>query len=155
MYRKSLRLSSASKCFFSTGDIVNLQAIDSEKVFTFISWLHNLWSTPLLALASFFLLLKFTSLSALTGIAVLFTAVPFQAVLGALLSRAQRDLMQQKDSRAKLLSEALRSILTIKLFSWESKISSKIDAVRDKEISIMKKNMLMQATSSFVVFLFS
>jgi len=46
IYRKSLRLSSASKTAYTTGQVVNLMAVDAQRFFDLLQYLHIVWSGP-------------------------------------------------------------------------------------------------------------
>lgn len=46
IYRKSLRISSSAKKDTTVGEIVNLMAVDAQRFFELVSYLHVLWSGP-------------------------------------------------------------------------------------------------------------
>lgn len=46
----------------------------------------------------------------------------------------QDAMMKHKDSRVKLLNEALQAIRVIKFFAWEEKFSDRIEALRSDEV---------------------
>ena len=118
-------------------------------------YVHQLWSTPLLVIAAFFILLYMAGIiPTICGLGVIVLAIPIQSVISSVLHRSQRAIMARKDRRTKLLSEALRAILAIKLFSWEENVSKRINSVRNEEIAIMKRNIIIQASASFVLIFF-
>ena len=78
-------------------------------------YVHQLWSTPLLVIAAFFILLYMAGIiPTICGLGVIVLAIPIQSVISSVLHRSQRAIMARKDRRTKLLSEALRAILAIK-----------------------------------------
>lgn len=56
VYNKSLALSNSARQDSTTGEIVNLMAVDAQRFMDLVSYLHMLWSAPLqIALALYFL----------------------------------------------------------------------------------------------------
>ena len=47
--------------------------------------------------------------------------------------------MKEKDKRIKMMTELLRGIQIIKMAAWEESFMQKINAVRKKELTIMRK----------------
>ncbi len=57
--------------------------------------------------------------------------------------------MKHKDSRIKLMNEVLNGIKVLKLYAWELSFQDKILAIRNMELSVLKKAAYLNAVSSF------
>ncbi|KAH3732468.1 multidrug resistance-associated protein 3 [Pelomyxa schiedti] len=149
VYRKCFTIKNFA--LFSPGQVVNLQAIDAEKVQQLCTVAHTLWSTPVIIVLGITLMVKFIGWApSLCGIAIMVISVPVHAVLISRLNKIQKDTMTFKDQRSKILSEAFRGIQTLKLFAWESHIEEKVQNVRQQELNIVRKNLVLQAIASFI-----
>lgn len=56
IYRKSLKLSNSSRSKFTTGQIVNLMAVDAQRFVDVSSFINLLWSAPLQIIIAMILL---------------------------------------------------------------------------------------------------
>ena len=59
-------------------------------------------------------------------------------------------MMKQKDSRIKVMNELLSGIKVLKLYAWEIPFMKKVNAIREKELGLIKMNALYQAVVIFV-----
>ena len=57
--------------------------------------------------------------------------------------------MKEKDNRVKLLTDILNGIKVLKLYAWEKAYAAKVTAIRDNEISLIKKAGFLTAFTSF------
>lgn len=65
IYRKALRISSAAKKNTTVGEIVNLMSVDAQKFFELTSYLHVLWSGPMVIGLAIALLWQYLGVSVL------------------------------------------------------------------------------------------
>lgn len=56
IYRKSLKISNSSRSKFTTGQIVNMMAVDAQRFMDISQFINMLWSAPLQILVSVWLL---------------------------------------------------------------------------------------------------
>ncbi|XP_042518337.1 ABC transporter C family member 3-like [Macadamia integrifolia] len=150
IYKKGLKLSSQSKQGHTSGENINLMSVDVERAALFSWYLHDLWRVPLqiiLALLILYKSLGFASFVAFVATVILMlTNVP----LGNLQEKFQGELMDSKDQRMKVTSEALRNMRILKLQGWEIKFLDKIIELRNFETRWLEKVLYTTAITSFV-----
>lgn len=71
IYRKALRISSAAKKDTTVGEIVNLMAVDAQRFFELISYLHVLWSGPVVIGVAIWMLWQYLGAAVLAGLVVM------------------------------------------------------------------------------------
>lgn len=72
--------------------------------------------------------------SALAGVAVMILVLPATYWVQRKTGQFQDEMMKQKDSRVKLLNEALQAIRVVKFFAWEEKFAERIEKLRASEV---------------------
>ena len=76
--------------------------------------------------------------------------IPANSVVASKMKKYQREQMQNKDKRTKLMDEVLNGIKVLKLYAWESSFSYKLLRIRDTEIKSLKKAAYMNAFTTFL-----
>ncbi|KAJ6439613.1 LOW QUALITY PROTEIN: multidrug resistance-associated protein 1 [Purpureocillium lavendulum] len=151
IYRKSLRLSNEARGTKSTGDIVNLMAVDSQRVQDVTQFSQHLWSAPLqvaLCMQSLYGLLGY---SMFAGVVLMIVTIPANGYVTGSMKVLQKQQMKNKDARSKLIAEVVANIKSIKLFAWGSAFADRIRHVRnDKELVTLRKTGALQTVSSFI-----
>ncbi|VEU22972.1 DEKNAAC104181 [Brettanomyces naardenensis] len=151
IYSKSLVLSPEAKQKKSTGDIVNLMSVDTQRLQDLCQNLQIIWSGP------FQIILCLTSLYQLignamwVGVFILVITVPLNTMVFRQQRKLQKRQMSVKDERTGLISEMLNNIRSLKLYAWESPYKARITDVRNnKELSNLKKIGVFQAGNQFI-----
>ena len=144
LYEKSLRrvnktVESNEGGAASTGEIVNLMAVDASKILEVSCYLMYIWSTPLQACICISLLIYVLGWPALTGLAWMLMIVPIGGYLGRNVQRAQKQFMKSADARMRGVTEILQAIKIIKLLAWESHFTDQLSALRSKELSNLRR----------------
>lgn len=85
-----------------------------------------------------------------TGLAVMIVLIPINAVLANKLKNLQVRQMKNKDDRIKLMNEILGGIKVLKLYAWEPSFENQVQAIRNKEMAILKKTAILNAASSLI-----
>ncbi|XP_018335871.1 multidrug resistance-associated protein 1-like isoform X2 [Agrilus planipennis] len=150
IYRKSLRISNAAKKDISTGEIVNLISIDAERFVEFISSVNMLWSAPFQIIIALIFLWKLLGLAVLLGLMVMLVLIPVNLFIGNKMKNLQTLQMKHKDERIKFMNEILVGIKVLKMYAWESSFEKNVQAIRDKEIAILKRIAMLKAATSFI-----
>lgn len=138
IYRKSLRMSSSAKKDSTVGEIVNLMAVDAQRFLELTSYLHFLWSGPLVIALSLYFLYDLLGVAIFAGLGVMIIMVPINIWIASKLRAYQITQMKEKDGRVKVMNEILNGMKVLKLYGWEPSFEKNISTVRDKEISILK-----------------
>ncbi|XP_060863090.1 multidrug resistance-associated protein 1-like isoform X2 [Metopolophium dirhodum] len=150
IYRKALRISNTAKKSFTTGEIVNLMAVDAYRFIDLIMYLNSIWSAPLqIALAVYFLWQLLGS-SVLAGLFVMIVLIPINAAVANKSMKLQVKQMANKDERVKLMNEILSGIKVLKLYAWEPSFEQKVLDIRGKEIKILRSAAYLSAANSFI-----
>ncbi|KAA1073985.1 hypothetical protein PGTUg99_028716 [Puccinia graminis f. sp. tritici] len=137
----------------STGKIANLVSNDVASLAEIGAYLHFLWpeSAIQLILAGIYLYILL-GYSALAGMFCIVIAVPIQSYLTALWARYQDLLMAAADKRLGLATEVINNIKVVKFFAWESNFLQKMQVLREAELVMLFKRLLVTIGESTVSF---
>ncbi|XP_042484664.1 ABC transporter C family member 3-like [Macadamia integrifolia] len=150
IYKKNLVLSSQAKQGHTSGENVNLMTVDVEKTGFFSWYLHDIWRVPIQFVLALLNLYKRLGLASLVAFAATMILMLANVPLIKLKEKIQGELMDSKDRRMKVTSEALRNMRILKLQGWEMKFLSKITERRKFETKWLKKLLYTSAMASFV-----
>jgi ABC-type multidrug transport system fused ATPase/permease subunit len=76
---------------------------------------------------------------ALVGMAFLFVLFPCQNYFASEIGKIRRQMIKFTDERVKLINESLQAIRVIKLYAWEKPIENRVNSVREKETTFLRK----------------
>ncbi|OWA53530.1 Multidrug resistance-associated protein 7 [Hypsibius exemplaris] len=139
VYGKLLRVhSSALSESMTSGQVVNLVGTDCQKVSENCQYLHQLWALPLQIAVALFLLYQQVGFAFIGGLVFTILLVPLNQLLASKISKQVEENLKQRDSRVKLMGEALSAIRVIKFHAWEKWFSERVGAVRTKEMRTVK-----------------
>jgi hypothetical protein len=141
VYRKAMEMSSADKASTSIGQITNLVANDSQKVYEILQLINLLWCAPAQVIVSAYFLIQLLGVSALPGIAVLILCVPFSKRIAMKLGQYRKKHMPVLDVRVRLCTEVLQNIKVCKFFCWEQRYAAKILELRKQEEHFIRKEL--------------
>lgn len=150
IYRKSLRISSAAKKDTTVGEVVNLMAVDAQRFFELVSYLHVLWSGPVVIGVAIWLLWRLLGVAVVAGLVVMILMIPLSGIIAAKLRNLQIVQMKVKDERVKSMNEILNGMKVLKLYAWEPSFEKMIFGTRAKEMDVLKKAALLNAGTYFV-----
>ena len=150
IYKKSLALSNDGRESKSTGDIVNLMSVDTQRMQDLCGYGQIVWSAPFQIIICLLSLYSLLGWSMVAGVAVMIVMVPINGLLARWLKTFQRRQMRNKDQRTRLISEILNNIKSIKLYAWEPAFMAKLRHVRnDLELKTLRKIGMLNATAQF------
>ena len=153
IYSKSLRLSNESRAKKSTGDIVTYMSVDQQRLSDLTQWGQQLWSAPFQITLCMISLWNLVGISCLAGIGAMLIMIPINALIARFMKKLQLSQMGYKDRRAKLMTEILNNMKSIKLYAWGSAFMDKLSHVRnDLELNNLRK---IGAAQSFATFTWS
>ncbi|XP_042479353.1 ABC transporter C family member 3-like isoform X3 [Macadamia integrifolia] len=150
IYKKGLRLSSQSKLGHTSGENINLMSVDVERIGFFSWYLHDIWRVPVQVVLALLLLYSKLGLASLVAFVTTLILMLANVPLGKLQEEFQGILMDSKDRRMKVTSEALRNMRILKLQGWEMKLLQTIIEIRNFETKWLKKLLYTSAITSFV-----
>ncbi|PON94081.1 ATP-binding cassette containing protein [Trema orientale] len=150
IYNKGLTLSCQSKQGHTSGEIINLMAVDAERIGVFSWYMHDPWLVLVQVGLALLILYKNLGLAAISTFVATILVMLANLPLGKLQENYQEKLMASKDTRMKATSEVLRNMRILKLQGWEMKFLSKIVDLRKTEAGWLKKFLYTNALTSFV-----
>ncbi|TPX60041.1 hypothetical protein PhCBS80983_g02066 [Powellomyces hirtus] len=145
IYRKTLRLSAASRQEMSAGKVMTIVATDAQRIELFMQFIHVLWTAPVQILAISIFLITQLGPSALAGIGLLVLCGPFQGKIMRRLGVIRKSVAPITDSRVKTTQEIMQGIRVIKFFAWEKSFLENVEEIRRREIKQVFKRGMLQA----------
>ncbi|RWS24939.1 multidrug resistance-associated protein 1-like protein, partial [Leptotrombidium deliense] len=150
VYKKSLVVTSAEKKSSTSGEIVNLMAVDTQRVRDTAIDLMFVLTAPIEAGVAIYLLYNLLGYSAMGGLAVMVVSIPISFAVGTVAEKFQLRQMAFKDERVKYLNETLSGMKVLKLYAWEPSFMKVITDIREKELNAYKIVSYMFSITSFL-----
>ncbi|CAL4110031.1 unnamed protein product, partial [Meganyctiphanes norvegica] len=150
IYRKALKISNSSRKGSTVGEIVNLMAVDSQRLMDLTMYINMLWSAPVQISLAIYFLYQILGPSVFAGLAVMILLVPINGIVATQQRKLQITQMKNKDKRVKLMNELLNGMKVLKLYGWEKSFEDEVNAIRAKEIAVMKTSAYLSAVISFI-----
>lgn len=150
IYSKSLVLSSEARQKSSTGDIVNLMAVDVQRLQDLVQNIQIIWSGPFQIILCLFSLYNLLGALAWVALFVMLILIPINSQIAGITKTLHRIQMKNKDERSSLISEIVNNIKSLKFYNWEGPYLSKLTYIRnEKELKNLKKISVFSAISIF------
>ncbi|XP_043701211.1 ABC transporter C family member 3-like isoform X2 [Telopea speciosissima] len=149
IYKKGLRLSSQSKLGHTSGESINLMSVDVDRIGLFSWYLHDIWRVPVQVILALLILYNSLGLASLVAFVATLILMLVNVPLGKLQEKFQGRLMDSKDQRMKVTSEALRNMRILKFHGWEMKLLATIIEIRNFETKWLKKLLYTSAMTTF------
>ena len=150
IYQKALRISNYAKKTSSTGEVVNLMAIDSQKMLDVAPHINYIWAAPLQIILTLYFLWKYLGLAVLSGLIFMIILIPVISFISSQQKKFQAKQMKNKDKRVMCINEVLSGMKVLKFYAWENSYEQKILKIRDEEIRIFRKNAYYTAAAQFI-----
>jgi len=147
---KGLKLSSLGKKEFTTGEIVNLMAVDTQRIMDYVNMVNVFWSGPLQIGVALYLLWAQLGISVLAGIGVMILTLPFNAYISSRLRTRQVLVMKEKDKRIRMMNEILNGMKVLKLYAWENSFKDYVMKFRASEIIGLRAQAWLSGGLMFV-----
>ncbi|KAF1329530.1 Abc transporter c family member 2, partial [Globisporangium splendens] len=154
VYQKALRLSSVARQEYTSGEIVTLMSVDTERVFNCMT--EGFWTivSPFSFVLTIVLIaFLFDILSALCGALLLVVIMWASIVQARQIGELQSKLLSIVDERVRLTSEALHGIRVMKFYAWEDALARRIERLRDVEVRLQRKFHTLQVFNTAMLFL--
>uniref|UniRef100_K3X2G1 Uncharacterized protein n=1 Tax=Globisporangium ultimum (strain ATCC 200006 / CBS 805.95 / DAOM BR144) TaxID=431595 RepID=K3X2G1_GLOUD len=154
VYQKALRLSSAARQEYTSGEIVTLMSVDTERVFNCM--MEGFWTIvgPFSFILTIVLIaFLFDVLSALCGLLLLVVIMWTSIVQARQIGKLQSKLLSVVDKRVRLTSEALHGIRVMKFYAWEDALARRIERLRDVEVRLQRQFHTLQVFNTAMLFL--
>lgn len=132
----------------SVGEIVNICANDSQRLFDVCVYGNFLFVSIVLILAVLVAASLIIGWAAICGVLLTFIFFwPLQMVFGKITSILRDRCISVTDERVQKMNEVLTYVKLIKMYAWEVPFSKAISAIRNMERSLLEKAGYMQSFS--------
>ena len=147
VYRKSLKLSAASRQARSLGEMVNYMQIDATKLEMFVPQFHVLWDGAYQICGYMTVLYYYLGWASFVGLAFMMLSMPLQLVIMKRLQVLNRIMVKHTDDRVKTVNEALQGMLCVKMYSWEQSFVTAVEKFRGEELVLLRRTAYLTAFS--------
>ncbi|KAI1299647.1 ATP-binding cassette sub-family C member 3 [Halotydeus destructor] len=151
LHRKALRLSPSTKSNSSTGQIVNLISVDTQRIVEFISSSNKYWAAPLQVVLAIYLLWQQLGVATVAGIAVSLAYIPANGYIATKFGRSLYHMMKAKDKRSKLLKEIFTGMKGLKMYSWENCFANQVKDIRKGEVNQLREQVVYYTVALFLM----
>ncbi|XP_078175277.1 ABC transporter C family member 3-like [Carex rostrata] len=151
IYQKGLTLSSQSRQSRTSGEMINIMSVDTDRVSLFSWYMHDLWLAPIQISLALIILYSCVGLASVSALAATIVIMLANLPLSRMQEKFQEKMMEAKDVRMKAMSEVLRNMRILKLQGWEMKFLQKIINQRKNEASWIKKFVYANAGVTFLL----
>lgn len=104
----------------TVGEIVNLMAVDSQRIMDLCTFVHMGWTSLIQIALSLYFLHNTLGPSVFTGLAIMLLLIPLNGYIATKTRGFQMQQMILKDNRVKLMSELMAGMKVLKLYGWEN-----------------------------------
>lgn len=151
IFRKALVLSNEDRAGKSTGDIVNLMSVDTQRLQDLSQYGQTIWSGPFQIILCLISLHGILGNSMWAGVFVMVVMIPVNSFLASKQKGYQQRQMKNKDERTRLTSELFTNIKSIKLYGWEVPFTKRLSDVRtNKELNTLRDIGVLNAFVTFI-----
>ncbi|RWS29684.1 ABC transporter ABCC1-like protein [Leptotrombidium deliense] len=150
IYKKSLTISSAAKKTSTSGEVVNLMAVDTQRMLDVTPYCLYIVALPIQIIMGIYLLYQQLGYSAFGGLLVMICSAPITYVSFKFARKYQVKQMKFKDERVKYLNETLNGMKVLKLYAWEPSFMKVINNIRIKEMNAFKVVAYLMAVTTFI-----
>ncbi|KYQ47297.1 Multidrug resistance-associated protein 4 [Trachymyrmex zeteki] len=136
IYRKILRLSSST--ITTPGQVVNLLSNDMSKFEQLFLTLHYIWILPIQGSIIAFMIWQSVSIASLAGVfLIIIQTIPLQGYITKYTSKFRSKIAVRTDERIRLMSEIIKGIQVIKMYTWEKPFAELVNRARKYEINVL------------------
>jgi ABC-type multidrug transport system fused ATPase/permease subunit len=140
LYTKTLRLSLHARQTFTTGEVVNLLQIWTQRLEEFFAMkLHVLWDGAVQIAAYVGIACWLVGPAAIAGIILMFPLAVAQGKVMKAVGRVRMSAAKMADQRVRMVTEIFSGIRAIKGYCWEKPFSAEVERVRAAEIKNLRR----------------
>lgn len=147
IYRKALKIGLTTLESTTSSQIMNLITNDVNKFEQAFYYLQYIYIAPIHAVVVFVLLTVFYVgfLSTMYGIVLVLVYLVIQYYLGRWYGQLRNEATLKTDDRVRSMGELIDSIGIIKMYAWEDYFEKTITEMRDAELDVLNKVLLLRA----------
>ncbi|XP_043488596.1 ATP-binding cassette sub-family C member 4-like [Polistes fuscatus] len=138
VYRKILRLSQGTTSTTTSGQIINLLSNDVSRFEQLFIYLHYIWIMPLQGALIAFLIWESVGIASLAGVFLItIQTIPVQGYMSKWTASLRLKIAVRTDERVRLMTEIIRGIQIIKMYTWEKPFEKLVSLSRSYEIDVL------------------
>ena len=111
---QALTMTSSARKDSTVGEVVNLMAVDAQRLMDLTAYVNLAWSSPLQIALSIYFLYDIIGVAVFAGLAVMILLVPVNGFLANATKKLQIKQMKNKDKRVKMMNEILSGMKVMK-----------------------------------------
>ncbi|KAL7542622.1 hypothetical protein ACHAXR_012333 [Thalassiosira sp. AJA248-18] len=143
IYEKALKLSPTGREGLTSGEVTNLVATDTQKLFEVMHEGHMIWSCPLAILVVVTLLFILIGPSCLVGAAILIGLVPLSKKVAHIIVQIRKKRVAVADERVHIVAGMLQNIKVTKLNNYEDQFERRVMDARKREMELVRKEQFV------------
>jgi len=147
VYRHVMMLSPHGKRGLTSGEINNLVAVDSQKLYEVTQEGHLIWALPLSIVLVTWFLCQIMGPCTLIGVAVLIGFLPLIKIVTKRMTEVRAKRVKYSDERVEITCSMLLGMRTTKLNGYESKYQQRVQHARNQELKLLAKEQAWWATT--------
>ncbi|OQS07230.1 ATP-binding Cassette (ABC) Superfamily, partial [Thraustotheca clavata] len=140
VYQKSLKISAYASRTMSSGQIVTLSSVDSDRLFD--GFLIGPWTpTAPVSLFAIFIMIGFEMgyVVAIVGCLFMYLVLLLGFISAKQVGQTRRDILSVQSERVKLTNEVLQGVRVVKMYGWEKPIEDEVARIRAQELIFLKQ----------------
>ncbi|CAN2387511.1 ATP-binding cassette [Pristimantis euphronides] len=150
VYRKTLRGEGTGLATFSPGEVVNFMSTDADRISNFCRSFHELWSLPVQFSVTLYLMYQQVDIAFLGGLGLALLLVPLNKVIASRIMKNNKEMLQHKDARVKLVTELLSGMRVVKFYTWEEHFARQVSRLREQELRSLRAIKLLDAVCVYL-----
>jgi len=143
IYEHSLKLSPKGREGLTSGNVTNLVATDTQKLFEVFQQGHMIWGAPLGIFVVVVILFVLIGPSSLVGAAILIGLVPLSKKVMHVIVRIRRKRVAVADERIDIINAMLQHIKVTKLNNYEDRFETRVREARAREMNFIRKEQIV------------
>ncbi|ETV93224.1 hypothetical protein H310_12820 [Aphanomyces invadans] len=152
VYHKTLKLSRCSNAKMTSGEIVTMAAVDSERLFQGYMVVPWLVVAPATLIAVFILVgIEMGFVVGLVGGLSIAAVLYWGLVSAKAVGQARHHITTIQAERVKLTNEILHGIRVVKLYAWETYMEERIKTIRAKELALLRSYQYQRVLNTVVL----
>jgi ABC-type multidrug transport system fused ATPase/permease subunit len=124
----------------SKSQIMTLFTVDVDRVSEFVFHAFSIVDSPIEIVVATVMLYWLLGSSAIVGLLASILLMPLSHLASKFVVTAQDNLMKTRDQRTALMNEVLQGIRMLKFMAWERPFESRINKIRNNELSWVARN---------------
>ena len=143
VYEHSLKLSPKGREGLTSGNVTNLVATDTQKLFEVFQQGHMIWAAPLGISIVIIILFVLIGPSSFVGAAILIGLVPLSKKVVHVIVRIRRKRVAVADERIEIINAMLQHIKVTKLNNYEDRFEARVREARAREMALIRKEQFV------------